>query len=201
MPSLAMNAADELSELDAAWELFSTDPTEEPPPESGIGHVKPPDSKGTFGHAIERRLGLRVPAALWVLAKDGERGVYARTVEVSPTGAVLKLLDGNETRFDRARTFELDIFVPGAARPLHALAWPVRAIGQLEAFEFLTMSSSDRLTLAEHLDHLDSAKPNANPPFAERRPAAPPVSWRNFVLSLQRPNRRAPEQPLSASDR
>jgi hypothetical protein len=196
MPSLAMNAADELSELDAAWERISSDTTEEPPPESGVSHVEPPKSKGAFGHALERRLGLRVPAALWVLVKDGERGIYARTVEVSPTSAVLKLLDGNETSFEHARTFELDIFVPGAVRPLHALAWPVRAIGQLEAFEFLSMSSSDRLTLAEHLDHLDVDKTTKKPPIAEPRAVTPPGSWKRFVLSLRRPNGGASAQRL-----
>lgn len=183
-----MNAEHELAELDAAWERISTNPVEEPPPESGVTHVRVTESRGAFGHSIDRRLGLRMPAALWVLVKDGDRGLYARTVEISPTGAVLKLLDGSETRFERARTFELDIFVPGAARPLHAVAGAVRPIGQLEAFEFLTMSPSDRLTLAEHLDHLDVSKPNANPPFVEQRAVTPPVSWRRFVLSLKRPS-------------
>jgi hypothetical protein len=193
-----MNAADDLAELDAAWEGISTNPVEEPP-ESGVNHAKPTQSHGAFGHATDRRLGLRVPASLWVLVKDGERSLYAHTVELSTTGAVLKLLDGNETRFESARTFELDIFVPGASRPLHAVAWAVRPIGQLEAFEFLTMSASDRLTLAEHLDHLDVAKPIAKPPFVEKRTATPPASWRNFVLSLKQSN--PPATPVNASGR
>jgi hypothetical protein len=184
----AMDAANELADLDEAWDRIATDAPEEPPPESGVTHAKPPDSKGAFGHATERRLGLRVPAALWVLVKDGDRGLYARTVEISPTGAVLKLLDGNETRFDRARKFELDIFVPGSVRPLHAVAWPARSVGQLQAFEFVTMSSSDRLTLAEHLDYLAGNKPNGEPSLAAPQATAPPVSWRRFVLSLRRAN-------------
>jgi hypothetical protein len=201
MPSLAMNAADELAELDAAWDLFSSDGVDgvEAPSQSGA-HENPPESQGAFGHESERRLGLRVPAALWVLVKDGERALYARTVEVSPTSAVLKLLDGNETRFERARRFELDLFVPGAERPLHVVAWPTRAVGQLEAFEFLSMSSSDRLTLAEHLDVLLAGKTSASPPPAETRAVTPPVSWSHFVLSLQQSKRKAGAS-LSASDR
>lgn len=187
MSSLAMNAADNLADLDAAWDLIASDTVEEPPPESGVTSAPPPDSNGAFGHAMNRRLGLRVPAALWVLVKDGDRGLYARTVEISPTGAVLKLLDGNQTRFDRARKFELDIFVPASARPLHAVARSARSVGQLEAFEFLTMSSSDRLTLAEHLDYLGGNMLHEEPSLAEQRPAAPPVSWRRFVLSLRHP--------------
>lgn len=199
-----MNLADELAELDAAWEQISTNPVEEPPPESGVTHARPPDSNGAFGHATDRRLGLRVPAALWVLVKDGVRGLYARTVDISTTGVVLELLDGNETRFDRAREFELDIFVPGATRPLHAVAWPARTLGRLEAFEFLSMNASDRLTLAEHLDRLVVTKPRTkartNPPPAESRAVTPPVSWKHFVQSLRRPNANAGSS-LSASGR
>jgi hypothetical protein len=200
-----MNLADELAELDAAWDQISTNPLEEPPPESGVTHVKPPDSTGAFGHATDRRLGLRVPSALWVLVKDGERGLYARTVDISTTGAVLELLDGNETRFEPTREFELDIFVPGATRPLHAVACPARTLGRLEAFEFLSMSPSDRLTLAEHLDHLvvtkPRMKPRTNPPPAETRAVTPPVSWRRFVQSLTRPEAGAGADALSASAR
>jgi hypothetical protein len=201
MTSHAMNPAAELAELDAAWEQLWSVTEEDSTPPSGVTHAKPPDSQGAFGHAGERRLGLRMPAALWVLVKDGDRGIYAQTVEVSATGAVLKLLDGNETRFERARTFELDIFVPGAVRPLHAVAWAVRAIGQLEAFEFLTMSSSDRLTLAEHLDHRGAANPSPNPPSSEARAVTPPVSWRRFVQSLARPEASGGAKVLSASAR
>ena len=141
---------------------------------------------GTFGHPVERRLGLRVPAACWALLKGGGRSVYSRTVEISPTGAVLKLLDDSETRFDRAQSFELDIFVPGAALPVHAIVRPARAVGQLEAFEFTTMSSADRLTLAEYLDRLVAPRPEWTEPVTLPRASAPPVSWKRFVLGLQR---------------
>jgi hypothetical protein len=158
-----MALADELAELDDNW-----------------GDAP----SGTFGHAVERRLGLRVPAACWALLKGGERSVYARTVEISATGAVLKLLDGSETRFDRAQSLELDIFVPGASRPVHAVVRSARAIGQLEALEFMTMSSADRLTLAEHLDRVVAPRPAWTEAITLPRPAGPPVSWKRFVLGL-----------------
>jgi hypothetical protein len=163
-----MTIADDLAELDAGWDQISPDP---------------PRSLGAFGHVSDRRLGLRVPTACWALLKDGERSVYARTVELTPTGAVLKLLDGAEIRFDNPRRFELDVFVPGASAPIHAIARPARAIGQLEAFEFLTMSESDRLTLAEHLDRVTGCRPSSL--VSEDAPKAPPVFWKNFVLSLK----------------
>jgi hypothetical protein len=190
----SMTPDEELAELDAHWEDAA--PSSHisllaPPPAS-----LPPVSRGTFGHEHERRLGLRVPAACWALLKDGERSVYARTVEISTTGAVLKLLDGSETRFDPARRYELDIFVPGATRPVHAVARPARAVGQLEAFEFSKMNSADRLTLAEHLDDLVAHRPDSKAPPAPSRGSTPPVSWKNFVLSLRRPSASAAAQRL-----
>jgi hypothetical protein len=98
---------------------------------------------------------------------------------------VLKLLDGAETRFDEPRRFELDIFVPGTTAPIHAVARPARALGQLEAFEFLTMNSADRLTLAEYLDSLVMPLPRVLPRADEAKASKPPDSWRNFVISLK----------------
>ena len=181
----------ELADIDARWDEVNTEPTSSPSP-----LTEPPISEGTFGHISERRLGLRVPATCWALLKDRERSVYARTVEISPTGAVLKLLDGSETRIDRTRRFELDIFVPGAARPVHTIAWPARAIGQLEAFEFLTMSSDDRLTLAEHLDTLIARRVDSTVPAARPNAPTPPVSWKNFVLALKHSSARASTRRL-----
>ena len=180
-----MTPAEELDLVDAEWDELSA-----------LFSSSQPVSEGTFGHATERRLGLRVPAACWALLKDGEHSVYARTVEISPTGAVLKLLDGSDTRLNRARPFELDIFVPGASRPVHAVARPARTIGQLEAFEFSRMSSADRLTLAEHLDHLVARRPDSNPPPSVPRSVAPPVSWKNFVLSLKHASATASAEHL-----
>ncbi|HEX6767361.1 MAG TPA: hypothetical protein VF103_17805, partial [Polyangiaceae bacterium] len=166
--------AEELAAIDAEWGNEWSD--------------GPPDS-GTFGHT-ERRLGLRVPAACWALLTDGNKSAYARAVELSPTGAVLELFDGHALELD-GHAFELDLFVP-SIRPVHATARPVRAVGGLEAFEFSNMNAADRLTLAEHLDDIVSRRRISKPP--EKQPAStPPVSWKNFVLSLKRsakPTRR-----------
>lgn len=173
MNARTMTFAEELETLDNNWD----DPAE-----------NPVNSGGAFGHESERRLGLRVPAACWALLRDGERSVYAQTVELSPTGVVLKLLDGSQTRFDPERAYSLDVFVPGADRPLHSAARSVRAIGQLEAFEFLAMNEADRLTLAEHLDRLVAERPpplSSSTPHRESRSVIPPAHWKSFVLSLR----------------
>jgi hypothetical protein len=180
-----MTPSEELASVDAEWDNIASEA---------------PQSLGAFGHASERRLGLRVPAACWVLFKDGERSVYAQSVELSATGAVLKLLDGAETSFDVLRRFELSIFVPGATAPIHAVAWPARAVGQLEAFEFLTMSSADRLTLAEYLDRLVLPQPRVLPRSDETKASAPPASWRNFVLSLKSTAMRNARRAASRSN-
>jgi hypothetical protein len=161
-----MTATEELAAIDAEWD---TDPP----------------SSGTFGHASERRLGLRVPASCWALLSDTERTVYARAVELSATGGVLELFDGRELPLV-GHTFEIDLFVPGAVRPIHAVARPARSLGKLEAFEFSHMSADDRLTLAEHLDHLVVKRASSKPPPASDRAVSPPVHWKNFVLSLKR---------------
>ena len=182
---------EELADIDARWEEeVDTEPTSSP---SLL--TEPPTSEGTFGHE-ERRLGLRVPATCWALLKDWERSVYARTVEISPTGAVLKLLDESATPINRARRFELDIFIPGAPRPVHTIAWPARAIGQLEAFEFLTMSAADRLTLAEHLDTLLARRVEASAPPAPPNTLSPPVYWKNFILALKHSSARSSTRRL-----
>jgi hypothetical protein len=146
----------ELAAVDEEWDAISSLFAEnEAAPESA--ETEPPIS-GTFGHVSERRLGLRMPAACWALLRDGARGIYARAVELSPTGVVLKLFD-RDVRLDGARSFGLDIFVPNASRPIHATARPARPIGELEAFELSNMNAADRLTLAEHLDDRRSTRP------------------------------------------
>ena len=125
----------------------------------------------TFGHASERRLGLRVPAGCWALLSDGMHTTYARAVELSATGCVLELFDGNELTLD-GHSFELDLFVP-SIRPVHATARPVRAIGKLEAFELSEMNAVDRLTLAEHLDDLVAKRANKKPLRAEGPASSP----------------------------
>jgi hypothetical protein len=130
-----------------------------------------------------------MPAACWALLRDGARGIYARAVELSPTGVVLKLFD-RDVRLDGARSFGLDIFGPNASRPIHATARPARPIGELEAIELSNMNAADRLTLAEHLDDLVSQRQIATSIDRSARGGSPPVYWKNFVLSLKR--RRAP---------
>ena len=176
---------EELATVDAEWDAISSRVAEHLYGEPEDAEEEPPIS-GTFGHVSERRLGLRVPTACWALLSDGDRGIYARAVELSPTGAVLKLLDGRDVRFDDDRSFGLDIFLPSAPRPIHATARPARAIGDLEAFEFSSMNAADRLTLAEHLDDLVNRPATATPLETPAHPGSPPVSWRNFVLSLKR---------------
>jgi len=177
---------EELAALEAEWQDLADGTSSSGTSSSGPSNSG--TSSGTFGHENERRLGLRVPAACWALLRDGERSVYAQTVELSPTGAVLKLLDGTTAHFDGAVAFSLDVFVPGADRPVHSAARRVRAIGQLEAFEFLSMNAADRLTLAEHLDRLVAERPPSPASHArkpESRSVIPPEHWKSFVLSLR----------------
>jgi hypothetical protein len=173
---------EELAALEAEWQDLADGTSG-----SGTSSSGPPSS-GAFGHENERRLGLRVPAACWALLRDGERSVYAQTVELSPTGVVLKLLDGNTAHFDGEVAVSLDVFVPGADRPIHSAARRVRAIGQLDAFEFLSMNAADRLTLAEHLDRLVAERPPSPASHARKpdsRSVIPPEHWKSFVLSLR----------------
>jgi hypothetical protein len=194
-----MTPVEELAAVDAEWDAISSRVGEHLEAGSESAETEPPISEGTFGHPSERRLGLRVPAGCWALLNDGEHGVYARAVELSPTGAVLKLLDERDVQLDGDRFFELDIFVPNASQPIHATARPARAIGELEAFELSNMNAADRLTLAEHLDDLVTERQVAASIERSARSGSPPVYWRNFVLSLKR--RSTPAAVNAASQR
>jgi hypothetical protein len=189
-----MTPVEELEAVDAEWDAISSRLAEHLQGRSESAETEHPISESAFGHPSERRIGLRVPAGCWALLSDGEHGVYARAVELSPTGAVLKLLEGSDVRFDGAHSFGLDIFVPNASHPIHATARPARAIGELEAFELSSMNAADRLTLAEHLDDLVTRRQSAAA-LETRGSSTPPVSWRNFVLSLKR--RPVPLAPLT----
>jgi hypothetical protein len=74
-------------------------------------------------------------------------------VELSTTGIVLDLRHADGLDVDRLQ--QLELAVPGSRRPLHVIARPVRKIGRLLAYEFLSIREVDRLTLAEHLDRLE----------------------------------------------
>lgn len=100
-----------------------------------------------------RRLGSRAPTRFSVFVKQGAERFRARSAELSTTGVVLDLrhTDG----LDVHRLQQLELAVPGAQRPIHVVARPVRKIGRLLAYEFLSIKEVDRLTIAEHLDRLD----------------------------------------------
>jgi hypothetical protein len=100
-----------------------------------------------------RRLGSRASTRFTVFVKQGAERHRARSVELSTTGVVLDLrhTDG----LDVERIQQLDLAVPGCRRPIHVIARPVRKIGKLLAYEFLSIREVDRLTIAEHLDRLE----------------------------------------------
>lgn len=107
-----------------------------------------------------RRLGLRVAVSCWGLLQARGRSFYAQVLELSATGVVLRLVGlKRAVRFRGEQRFGLDLFVPGSPSPVHATVRPVRAIGELEAFELVDIGAVDRLTLAEYLDALRASRP------------------------------------------
>jgi hypothetical protein len=111
-------------------------------------------------HPSQRRLGLRLPTRCWALLRGRTRSVYVQVVEVSATGLVLRSVgrQRGEANFLGEQRFELDLFLLGAAAPLHVTLRPVRSIGEFEAFELVGTSAVDRLTLAEHMDRVLAAR-------------------------------------------
>jgi hypothetical protein len=99
-----------------------------------------------------RRLGSRAPTRFSVFVKQGRERYRARSAELSTTGVVLDLR--HTEGLDVERLQQLELAVPGSVRPIHVVARPVRKIGKLLAYEFLTIREVDRLTLAEHLDRV-----------------------------------------------
>ena len=100
---------------------------------------------------MERRVGLRGRTDFAVMASNGYFAKRVRATELSGTGIVLdqgRIVSG----FDSPLYMRLEIRLPERRRPIIALARPVRAYGQQEAFRFIQISDVDRLTLAEHLD-------------------------------------------------
>jgi len=140
-----MEENQDLSKLDADWDAL-------PPPYSYEGGLTGLD--GAFGHARERRLGLRVPASCWCLVRGRAHSVYAQTVELSATGVVLRFAGPGSIVFRPGKLFGLDLFIPGEDSTVRAAMRSVREIDGLNAFEFVEISSVDRLTLAEYLDRL-----------------------------------------------
>lgn len=99
-----------------------------------------------------RRLGFRRPTRFLVFIKDGRHRLRARATEISTTGVVLDPRFLYDVNLDRV--MQLDLVVPGFARPIHVVARPVRKVGRLLACEFLSIKQVDQLSLAEHLDRL-----------------------------------------------
>jgi hypothetical protein len=109
------------------------------------------DVSGVFRRG-ERRLGVRAQTKFTVFLSTQGRRVRARTVDLSTTGIVLDLRY-SELEFV-AGLCNVDLLVPGIEAPIRAVVRPVRRIGRLQAFEFVSIRQVDRLTLAEHLDRL-----------------------------------------------
>lgn len=98
-----------------------------------------------------RRIGLRGPTNFPVAAYDGKAVTHCRAVEVSSTGIVLDR--GRQlVTDDQQALLRLQLFLPGRAAPIRALARPVRQFGTHQALKFIAISDVDRLTLTEHLD-------------------------------------------------
>ena len=98
---------------------------------------------------MEKRIGLRARTDLEVIARHGQFTTRCRGIEVSPTGIVL---DRGPAGFDDHLLVELELRLPERIRALHALARPVRSVGNQRALRFVEISDVDRLTLAEHMD-------------------------------------------------
>lgn len=100
---------------------------------------------------MERRIGLRGRTDFSVIASNGYFTKNVRGIEISGTGIVLDR--GYSVSYSESPLYmHLEIRLPERRRPIVAVARPVRAYGQQQAFRFIKISDVDRLTLAEHLD-------------------------------------------------
>lgn len=110
------------------------------------GAALPPDPD-----LSRRRIGLRGNTNFPVAAYDGKAVTHCRAVEISSTGIVLDR--GRQLGpDDQQALLRLQLFLPGRAAPIRALARPVRQFGTSQALKFIAISDVDRLTLTEHLD-------------------------------------------------
>ena len=106
------------------------------------------------GTAAERGIGLRAATRFPVLVCEGPHAAHCHALELSATGVVVDR--GRELSERELRAgFKLELFVPGATRPVRVLAKVARTIvpGQY-AFRFVLISDVDRLSLMEHIDEL-----------------------------------------------
>jgi hypothetical protein len=102
---------------------------------------------------MERRVGLRARTDFRVIATRGLFLSQYRGIEVSPMGIVLDrgrpIVD-----LDSPLVMKLELQLPERLKSVRALARPVWAFGNQQAFKFVSISDVDRLSLAEHLDFM-----------------------------------------------
>lgn len=101
---------------------------------------------------MERRAGLRGTTNFPVKAYDGFGVHDLEAVGLSASGVVLR--HGDLPRRERPLFCSLELLLPERVRGVTVLARSVRLSGRDEAFRFVEVADSDRLTLAEHLDVL-----------------------------------------------
>jgi hypothetical protein len=136
-----MNAEIEIVEdIELMPDLKATEPRERPMEVSGV-----------FRRG-ERRLGVRAQTRFTAFLFTQGRRARTRTVDLSTTGIVLDLRY-SDLEFVSGLS-NLELLVPGIETPVRAVVRPVRRIGRLQAFEFISIRQVDRLTIAEHLDRL-----------------------------------------------
>jgi PilZ domain len=99
-----------------------------------------------------RRLGSRVATRFSVFVGQGAERLRGRAAELSTTGVLLDLRHAERRLLLGMQ--QLELAVPGVPRPIRVVARPVREVGRLRAFEFLSIDPVDRLTLAEYIDKL-----------------------------------------------
>jgi hypothetical protein len=99
-----------------------------------------------------RGIGLRARTSFPVLLCEGPHAAHCRAVELSATGIVVDR--GRElSEREQKASIKLELFLPGAVRPVRALAKVVRNVTQAQyALKFVLISDVDRLTLMEHVD-------------------------------------------------
>jgi len=99
-----------------------------------------------------RRLGTRVKTRFSVFVCHNSARLRGRAAEISTTGVLLDLRHAEPRHWIGLQLLELA--VPGVTHPIRVVARPVREVGRLRAFEFLSIDPVDRLTLAEYIDNL-----------------------------------------------
>jgi hypothetical protein len=110
-------------------------------------------ARGSDPDLTRRRLGARARTSFAAAAYDGRMVVHCRVVELSTTGLVLER--GRPLNDEDSQALlRLQLFLPGRAAPIRALARPVRQFSTRQALKFVAISDVDRLTLSEHLDRV-----------------------------------------------